>query len=139
MADLITHSLSFTKESLREYFIKPLFVESDIRDLITVRTDLKTGEKLDLISELDKITKGYAKGTSFTASTGVTITQKTVNSKANGRHSHTSPPSTRNKGMASHKAALGSGLVNTSMKMMWPIAMSAPSNWMRNCAPGGKS
>ena len=78
MADLITHSLSFTKESLREYFIKPLFVESDIRDLITVRTDLKTGEKLDLISELDKITKGYAKGTSFTASTGVTITQKTV-------------------------------------------------------------
>lgn len=78
MADLITHSLTFTKESVSEYFLKPLFVDSDIRDIVNVRTDLKTGEKLDMISKLSKITKGYAQGTSFTASTGVTITQKTV-------------------------------------------------------------
>ncbi len=78
MANLITHSLTFTKESVSEYFLKPLFVDSDIRDIVNVRTDLKTGEKLDMISKLSKITKGYAQGTSFTASTGVTITQKTV-------------------------------------------------------------
>jgi hypothetical protein len=27
-------------------------------------------------------------------------------------------------------------LVKTSMKMMWPMAMAAPRNWMRNCQPG---
>lgn len=78
MANLITHSLTFNKESVTEYFLKPLFVDSDIRQIVNVRTDLKTGEKLDMISKLSKITKGYAQGTGFTASTGVTITQKTV-------------------------------------------------------------
>lgn len=78
MANLITHSLSFTKESVTEYFLKPLFVDSDIREIVQLRTDLKTGEKLDMISTLSKITKGYAQGTGFTPSTGVTITQKTV-------------------------------------------------------------
>lgn len=78
MSNLITHSLSFTKESVTEYFLKPLFVDSDIRNIVQLRTDLKTGEKLDLISTLSKITKGYAQGASFTPSTGVTITQKTV-------------------------------------------------------------
>ena len=78
MADLITHSLTFYKESVTEYFLKPLFVESDIRDIITIRTDIKSSEKLDYIGKLDKITKKYAKGTAFTASTGVVITQKTL-------------------------------------------------------------
>lgn len=78
MANLITQNLSFTKESVSEYFLKPLFVDSDIRDIVQLRTDLKTGEKLDMISTLSKITKGYAQGTGFTPSTGVTITQKTV-------------------------------------------------------------
>lgn len=78
MASLITHNLTFTKESVTEYFLKPLFVDSDIRAIVNVRTDLKSGEKLDMISKLSKITKGYAQGTSFTPSTGVTITQKTV-------------------------------------------------------------
>lgn len=78
MANLITHSLTFTKESVTEYFLKPLFVDSDMRQIVNVRTDLKTGEKLDMISKLSKITKGYAQGTSFTPSTGVTVTQKTV-------------------------------------------------------------
>jgi len=78
MADLITHSLSFEKESIMEYFITPLFVQSDIRNIVTVRTDIKNSEKLDLIDNLDKITKAYAEGTSFTSSTGVTITQKTL-------------------------------------------------------------
>jgi hypothetical protein len=78
MADLMSHALSYSKESIREYFIKPMFVQSDIRDIVTVRTDIKNSEKLDFIDNLDKITKAYAQGTSFTTSTGVTITQKTL-------------------------------------------------------------
>lgn len=78
MANLITHNLTFTKENVTEYFLKPLFVDSDIRQIVQLRTDLKTGEKLDLISTLSHITKGYAQGQAFVASTGVTITQKTV-------------------------------------------------------------
>jgi hypothetical protein len=78
MADLMSHSLSFSKESISEYFIKPLFVQSDIRDIVTVRLDIKNSEKLDFIDNLEKITKAYAQGTSFTSSTGVTITQKTL-------------------------------------------------------------
>ena len=78
MANLITHSLSFNKESVAEYFIKPLFIEMDIRNLVDIRLDVKSGDKLDLVDNLEKITKAYAQGTSFTSSTGVTITQKTL-------------------------------------------------------------
>ena len=78
MADLMSHALSYSKESIREYFIKPLFVQADIREIVTVRTDIKNSEKLDFIDNLDKITKAYAQGSSFVTSTGVTITQKTL-------------------------------------------------------------
>ena len=78
MADLMSHALSFSKESVQEYFIKPLFLQNDIREIVTVRTDIKNSEKLDFIDSLEKITKAYAQGTSFTSSTGVTITQKTL-------------------------------------------------------------
>ena len=76
MANLITHSLSYNKESIFEYFIKPLFVESDLRDLIDIRLDIKSGEKLDFVDNLEKITKAWALGTSYVSSTGVTLTQK---------------------------------------------------------------
>ena len=78
MANLITHSLSFTKENVAEYFIKPLFIEMDVRSLVDIRLDIKSGDKLDLVDNLEKVTKAYAQGTSFTSSTGVTITQKTL-------------------------------------------------------------
>lgn len=78
MADLITHSLTFSKESLTEFFIKPLFIENDIREMVDIRTDIKNSEKLDFIDNLEKITKKFEQGTSFVASTGVTITQKTL-------------------------------------------------------------
>ena len=78
MANLITHSLSFNKESISEYFLKPLFIENDIRDLVDIRLDIKSGEKLDFVDKLEKITKAYAQGSSFTSSTGVTLTQKTL-------------------------------------------------------------
>ena len=75
---LITHSLSYSKESLTEFILKPLFIQNDIRDIISIRTDIQGSEKLDFISTLSKITKAYARGTSFTSSTGVTVTQKTL-------------------------------------------------------------
>ena len=78
MASLITHALTFSKESVDEFFLKPLFLQNDIRDIITIRTDIQGNEKLDYIDSLVKITKGYQRGTSFTASTGVTVTQRTV-------------------------------------------------------------
>lgn len=78
MANLITHSLTFSKESLTEFFLDPLFIQNDIKEIISIRTDIQGSEKLDFISSLSKITKGYAQGTSFTSSTGVTVTQKTL-------------------------------------------------------------
>ena len=78
MADLITHSLTFSKESEIDFFIKPLFIENDLRDIITIRTDIKSSEKLDFVDNLEKITRKTAKGTAFISSTGVEITQKTL-------------------------------------------------------------
>lgn len=75
---LITQSLSYSKESLTDYILKPLFIQNDIRDIITIRTDIQGSEKLDFISSLSKITKAYQRGTAFTSSTGVTVTQKTL-------------------------------------------------------------
>lgn len=78
MASLITHNLTYSKENIFEYVIKPLFIENDIRQLVTLRTGIKSREKLDYFDKLEKITKAYARGTSFTSSTGVTLTQKTL-------------------------------------------------------------
>lgn len=78
MADLLTHSLTFSKENVREYFLKPLFTDADIKALVNVRTDIKSSEKLDFVGTLEKITKTYAQGDGFTTSTGVTVTQKTL-------------------------------------------------------------
>ena len=78
MANLITTSLTYSKESAREYIIQPLFVDNDIRELVDVHLDVKSSKKLNLISSLSEITKAYAQGTSFTSSTGVTITQRTL-------------------------------------------------------------
>ena len=78
MGNLITTPLTFTIESATKYFFKPLFVEGDITKEITVMTNIKSSEELNEISALSGITKAYAQGASFTASTGVTITQRTL-------------------------------------------------------------
>lgn len=81
MANLIAQSpnpITFSKESATDYFLKPLFLENDIREIVTVRTDIKSREKLNMISALQKITKAYAQGDSFTDSSGVVITQRTL-------------------------------------------------------------
>ncbi len=52
-----TTSPEFTKQSLSEYFIDPMFMSEDIRGAITVRTDIKGTEKLNKISRPSMITK----------------------------------------------------------------------------------
>lgn len=81
MASLIIPSnLSpYTKQDLVDQFFVPLFIEkSRITDEFTVITDVKTSKQLLRISPLDKITKGYQRGASFTPSTGVTISPRTL-------------------------------------------------------------
>lgn len=75
---LITTSLTYSRESVNEYFIKPLFLGEDSLKEMTLHLDVKSSKELNLIDKLNKITKAYAQGTSFTPSTGVTITQKTL-------------------------------------------------------------
>lgn len=73
--NLITHSLTYTKEDAVKYSLTPMFVDADIRQICEVMTDVKTAVKLDYVSSLRKVTKQYAKG-SANSSTGVTITQR---------------------------------------------------------------
>jgi hypothetical protein len=59
MTNIFAHSISpsFTKESIREFFITPFFMGEDLRGAITVRTDIKGTEKLNMISRPNFITK----------------------------------------------------------------------------------
>jgi hypothetical protein len=73
--NLITHNLTYTKEDAVKYNLTPMFIDSDIRSIVSVMTGVKTAEKLDYVSKLRKITKQYHKG-SAKSSQGVTITQR---------------------------------------------------------------
>ncbi len=59
MANIFTQSISpeFTKQSISEFFIDPMFMAEDIRGAITVRTDIKGTEILNKISRPSMITK----------------------------------------------------------------------------------
>jgi len=59
MTNIFAHSInpSFTKENIREFFLTPFFMGEDIRGAITVRTDIKGTEKLNMISRPNFITK----------------------------------------------------------------------------------
>jgi hypothetical protein len=52
-----TTSPTFTKQSVNEYFIQPMFMAEDIRGLITVRTDVKGTERLNHIGRPSMMTK----------------------------------------------------------------------------------
>lgn len=59
MANIFSQSITppFTKQSKDEYFVDPMFMGSDVRGDITVRTDIKGTELLNKISRPSKITK----------------------------------------------------------------------------------
>lgn len=80
MASLVIPSgLTYVQKDLLHQFFTPLFIDNpELLSLFTVITDVKSSKELLMISPLEKITKTYARGTSFTSSTGVTITAKTL-------------------------------------------------------------
>ena len=76
MSNIFTQSVSpeFTKQSLTEFFVDPMFMGEDIRGAITVRTDIKGTEKLNKVSRPSMITKpktspGFTPSGSFILST----------------------------------------------------------------------
>lgn len=76
MANLITHSLTYSKEDAQKYFLQPLFVGNSALDYFEVMTGVKSSQKLDKFSTLQKITKAEASG--FAGATGVTYTQRNI-------------------------------------------------------------
>tara|TARA_B100001094_G_scaffold332747_1_gene406237 strand:+ start:24347 stop:25381 length:1035 start_codon:yes stop_codon:yes gene_type:complete len=76
MANLITSSLSYSKEDAQKYFLQPLFVQNSAMDYFEIMTNVKSSQKLDKFSTLDKITVAEAAG--FAGQTGVTYTQRSV-------------------------------------------------------------
>lgn len=76
MGNLITNSLSYTQEDAQKYFLQPLFVQNSAMDYFEIMTNVKSSQKLDKFSTLDKITKAEASG--FNAASGVTYTQRTI-------------------------------------------------------------
>lgn len=76
MANLITSSLSYSKEDAQKYFLQPLFVQNSAMDYFEIMTNVKSSQKLDKFSTLDKITVSEAAG--FNGQTGVTYTQRSV-------------------------------------------------------------
>jgi hypothetical protein len=52
-----TTNPTFTKQSVNEYFVQPMFMAEDIRGLITVRTDVKGTERINRVSRPSMMTK----------------------------------------------------------------------------------
>ena len=93
MANIFTESVSpdFTKQSLTEFFVDPMFIGEDIRGAITVRTDIKGTEKLNKISRPSMITKpkvsaGFTPTGSFILSTkDITVKPMAIEFEQNAR------------------------------------------------------
>jgi hypothetical protein len=93
MNNIFTHSITppFTKQSLTEFFVDPMFMGQDIRGAITVRTDIKGTEKLNRISRPSMITKpklvpGFTPNGSFELSTqDITVKPMAIEFEQNGR------------------------------------------------------
>lgn len=93
MANIFTQSIDppFTKQSVSEYFIDPMFMAEDIRGAITVRTDIKGTEKLNRISRPSMITKPkvnpgfYPTGTFELSTQDITVKPMAIEFEQNGR------------------------------------------------------
>jgi len=57
MANFMTAPANFTKQSVEEFFVQPFFQGEDLRQIITVRTDIKGTEVLNTVTRPSKITK----------------------------------------------------------------------------------
>lgn len=93
MSNIFTQSITppFTKQSVSEFFVDPMFMGEDIRGAITVRTDIKGTEKLNRISRPSMITKkktlpGFTPNGSFELTTqDITVQPMAIEFEQNGR------------------------------------------------------
>jgi hypothetical protein len=93
MPNIFTQSIDppFTKQSVSEYFIDPMFMAEDIRGAVTVRTDIKGTEKLNRISRPSMITKPkvnpgfYPTGTFELTTQDITVKPMAIEFEQNGR------------------------------------------------------
>jgi len=93
MSNIFTQSITppFTKQSIREYFVAPMFLGEDIRGAVTVRTDIKGTERLNKISRPSMITKpkvnpGFTPGGSFELThQDITVKPMAIEFEQNGR------------------------------------------------------
>jgi len=91
MANLLTHATTFKKENVREFFVDPFFRGRDIRDRITVRTDVKGTEVLNRVSRPSKITRrktapGFTPvGAMNLTTTEITVKPLAIEFEQNGR------------------------------------------------------
>jgi hypothetical protein len=93
MSNIFSQSTSpvFTKQSVNEYFIQPMFMAEDIRGLITVRTDIKGTERLNRIARPSMLTKpktapGFTPSGSFELTyTDITVKPMALEFEQNAR------------------------------------------------------
>jgi hypothetical protein len=93
MSNIFTQSITppFTKQSVSEYFIDPMFMGEDIRGAVTIRTDIKGTEKLNRVSRPSMITKpkttaGFNPAGTFSLSTtDLTVKPMAIEFEQNGR------------------------------------------------------
>ena len=93
MSNIFTQSITppFTKQSVSEYFIDPMFMGEDIRGAVTIRTDIKGTEKLNRVSRPSMITKPKTEagfnpaGTFSLSTTDLTVKPMAIEFEQNGR------------------------------------------------------
>jgi hypothetical protein len=76
MANLTTHSLSFKKEEIAQYFIDAAFIGEDSVPIMSILTDIKGTQTLHDISRPSKITKTSSIG--FSANGSIALTNRDV-------------------------------------------------------------
>jgi len=93
MSNIFTQSITppFTKQSVSEYFIDPMFMGEDIRGAVSIRTDIKGTEKLNRVSRPSMITKPKTEagfnptGTFSLSTTDLTVKPMAIEFEQNGR------------------------------------------------------
>jgi len=76
MANLTSHSLSFTKQDIKQLWIALAFLGDDIQNQMEVLTNVKGTQTLNLISRPSNITRATAVG--FTAAGTISLTNTTI-------------------------------------------------------------
>ena len=76
MANLATHSLSFTKQDIKQLWIDLAFLGDDIQNQMTVLKNVKGTQTLNKISRPSNVTRANAVG--FTAAGSITLTNTSI-------------------------------------------------------------